>query len=531
MGCGRCRRPALKSWALRKEAEATIQIHETHFQTLSMKRPSVPVQIQAQRDPCRGKSSCTVPLTAQNRHIEETRINKAIAFLKARLDILQVPASPESILDCPHGKGIMAPWIKIILIAGLNALEPSHLPSQSHVFSWPLVLRWEELLQLLPLLWLEVQGQMLEKRKIYYIRQILIKIEVQKDGTFKIEVLKVGTCKKRRRNRGNLTTMLRMREVQLVSPPAAERPSLVGLGQVGGRLDVAAQDGDVQQPGGRLLRHGQRKRHGAGGNLQEASDERHPGRLPCSFGRTQHSNSSGSIFVQRRIPILHPNAILHRETPAAMAACLPALAPARSAESMIPSSISGMWQWRWCSSKVHPFTPCDTKARAVSMWPNHRQRSKRWTSPHWDGTSSPKGSWVLAGCRVSGLKQCSTGRTIHKMLCPTRLNYKLESVETKLLEQAYSSIGIIIPSIKLLLIHLCGLGRFIEMKKTNTQAVAPVDPPTRPSPHGTLWLPARSGSQSAGTPAGQNPNSSLQDWWKVLLIKPMTALVSDQVIS
>ena len=48
---------------------------------------------------------------------------------------------------------------------------------------------------------------------------------------------------------------------------------------------------------------------------------------------------------------------------------------------------------RWCSSNLQPFTPCSANTSAVSTWPNQRQRSKRCTEPHWDGTNALNPSW------------------------------------------------------------------------------------------------------------------------------------------
>ena len=73
------------------------------------------------------------------------------------------------------------------------------------------------------------------------------------------------------------------------------------------------------------------------------------------------------------------------------------------------SHVSQPWQWqkwpyptgesllnvpRWWSSKMQPSTPCIAIAQAVSMRPNHRQRSNRCTMPHWDGSNWLNSSWV-----------------------------------------------------------------------------------------------------------------------------------------
>ena len=58
----------------------------------------------------------------------------------------------------------------------------------------------------------------------------------------------------------------------------------------------------------------------------------------------------------------------------------------------------------WWSSKMQPSTPRNANAEAVSMRPNHRQRSKRCTIPHWDGSnwlnSSWFGVWDRTRCRT-----------------------------------------------------------------------------------------------------------------------------------
>ena len=74
--------------------------------------------------------------------------------------------------------------------------------------------------------------------------------------------------------------------------------------------------------------------------VQDVSDERRLGSLPCSLGCRHPSNA--------HVPVLHPNAVLRGESPAAVAAGLPALA-ATTNTIPVRSSISGVWQ---CSQVV-----------------------------------------------------------------------------------------------------------------------------------------------------------------------------------
>ena len=87
--------------------------------------------------------------------------------------------------------------------------------------------------------------------------------------------------------------------------------------------------------------HGQGERLVAAGDLQDAPDEGRLGCLLCSDGRSK----------QRRIPVIHQNAVLRGESPAAVAASLPAVAYTTNTipTTISNETISGVWQ---CSQVV-----------------------------------------------------------------------------------------------------------------------------------------------------------------------------------